>query len=88
MLAVWQATSDPPAELTAASRDAVDRDRVAEATARTPAGAQARVVLRTASEPTIRTTERRLPELVLVLWCGLHKPVFEGGVEGEGVRAG
>ncbi len=62
-------------------------------TTRTTAGAQARVVLRTAYEPTIRTTQRRfpgrrLPEMVLPLWCGLNKPVLEAGVEGEGVRAG
>jgi hypothetical protein len=30
----------------------------------------------------------RLPEMVLRLWCGLNKPVFEAGVEDEGVRAG
>jgi hypothetical protein len=26
--------------------------------------------------------------MALLLWCGLHKPVLEAGVEGEGVRAG
>jgi hypothetical protein len=31
---------------------------------------------------------RRQPEMVLLLWSGLNKPVFEAGVEGEGVRAG
>jgi hypothetical protein len=31
---------------------------------------------------------RRQPEMVLLLWCGLNKPVFEAGVEGKGVRAG
>ena len=79
--------------MTAASRDAVDRawwrarNDPDHGRSAGPSCAQDRV--RTFDQDTQRRFPgRRLPEMVLLLWCGLNKPVFEAGVEVEGVRTG
>jgi hypothetical protein len=35
-----------------------------------------------------RFPDRRQPEMVLLRWSGVNKPVFEAGAEDAGVRAG